>query len=180
MRRSGFTLMEVLLVLVVMVIVGAISIPIIQTTMEEARISASGDLVRGRLAETRARAMEDGRPWRFGFMTHSGIYQIAPEDADCWTDPTMEPDERADLIRDTLPKDVVFALTHQDIFDSDSPGGAGGGNWELGAVFMPDGTARDDAIIYFGKPGRGPMRANLRGLTGNVNIETFKTILATK
>ena len=169
--RAAFTLIEIILVVVIFLIVASISIPMIQTTLMESRISASGDLVRGKMAEARARAMEEGRPWRFAFIANTGIYQLAPEDSNDWDTQAHEPDERLDLIRDSLPTDIVFALSRDEIFGSEQAGGQGSG-WETAAIFMPDGAARDDTVIYFGKPGVAPLRAKLRALTGTASIET--------
>ena len=49
----------------------------------------------------------------------------------------------------------------------------GGGTWETIAIYEPQGGARDDVTVYFGKPGLGPNRAKVRGLTGAVSIEVF-------
>ena len=116
--------------------------------------------------------MEEGRPWKFGFIANTGVYQLAPEDSSVWDNPSTQLDQQADLIRDTLPQDIVFALTRADIISSSQPGGGGGG-WETAAIFAPDGSALDDTVIYFGKPGASPLRAKLRALTGIVNIETY-------
>ena len=170
-HRSAFTLMEIILVMVIFIIVAALSIPLIQTMLTDSRISASGDVVRGKMAEARARAMEEGRPWKFGFMASTGVYQLAPEDSNEWDNASQDPDERSDLIRDSLPKEIVFALSKEDIFNSDQAGGSGG-SWITAAVFTPDGAARDDTVIYFGKPGLVPMRAKLRALTGTASTES--------
>jgi prepilin-type N-terminal cleavage/methylation domain-containing protein len=171
-NRPGFTLVEILLVVALIVIVALVSVPMIQSTLDDARISASGDLVGGKMAEARARAMEDGRRWKFGFIANTGVYQIAPEDSSVWDTPSNDPDETDDLIRNSLPQDIIFALTREAIMGSDSAGG-GGGNWETAAIFAADGTAVDDTVVYFGKPGISPQRASIRALTGTVSIETF-------
>jgi len=172
-RRAGFTLMEIILVVVIAIIVASISIPLIQTQLAEARITASGDIVRGKMAEARARAMDEGRPWRFGFIAGSSIYQLAPDESSEWDNPGSEPDERADLVRDKLPQDIIFAFTREEIMGTDQAG-SGSGSWNTAAVFLPDGSAVDDTTVYFGKAGSSPLRAKLRALTGIVNIESYK------
>jgi prepilin-type N-terminal cleavage/methylation domain-containing protein len=171
-KRQGFTLIELMLVVALIVIVVGVSVPVIQSMMDDARINASGDLVSGKMAEARARAMDDGRRWKVGFIANTGVYQIAPEDSSEWDTASRDPNEDADLIRDSLPQDVVFAFTREAIMGGDQAGGAGG-NWETAAIFLPDGSAVDDTIVYFGKPGISPQRAKLRALTGTVSIETF-------
>jgi prepilin-type N-terminal cleavage/methylation domain-containing protein len=176
-HRPGFTLMELILVLAIIIIVGAIAVPVMQTMLDDARVSAAGDTVRGKLAETRSKAMEECRPWKLGFIANTGVYQYAPEDSAEWDSQNQDVIETDSLVRDELPKGTIFALTHEDIFTKDEPSQPGLG-WETIAVFLPDGSARDDTTTYFGKLRMGPMRARLRGLTGTVAIENYKTILA--
>jgi prepilin-type N-terminal cleavage/methylation domain-containing protein len=172
-RRRGYTLMEMVCVLAVIVIIAALTIPTIRALTADSNLDAAADQVRGLAAETRARAMEDGRPWRLGFIANTGTFQLAPEEsADAWSAPTEEALEKADLRRDVLPKDVVFGLSHDDIMAHEQRQQAGS-TWETMAIFMPDGSARDDATTYFGRPGTAPMRVVLRGLTGTVSIEQF-------
>jgi prepilin-type N-terminal cleavage/methylation domain-containing protein len=174
-RRPAYTLLEIIIVMVIIVIIAAISVPLIQSTLAQSRIDASGDLVRGKMAEARARAMQDGRPWRFSVLPGSGSYQLAPDDSSEWDQAVTEPDDRPDLFRDSLPQDIIFALTREDIFNSDSASPPSGG-WQTVAVFTADGAALDDATIYFGKPGISPLRATVRGLTGTVSIESYKVL----
>ena len=169
--RPAFTLMEIILVMVIFIIVASLSIPLIQTMLTDSRISASGDVVRGKMAEARARAMEEGRPWKFAFIANTGVYQLAPEDSKEWDSPSQEPDEQIDLIRDSLPKEIVFALSREEILNADQ-GGSPGSGWATAAIFVADGSAMEDTVIYFGKPGMVPMRAKLRALTGTATIET--------
>lgn len=171
-NRHAFTLMELVLVLAIIVIAAAISVPVLGTLLADTRITASGDAVRGKLAETRARAIEDGVAWRFAFLPNTGVYQLAPEDSSDWDNPSSELIEKADLLRDSLPKDVVFSLTHEGILGQQQALPAGD-TWETIAVFLPDGSARDDATVHFGKPGLAPMRVQVRGLTGTVELNVF-------
>ncbi len=164
--------MELVLVMGIMVIAAALSVPVIGTLLADTRVSASGDVVRGKLAETRARAIEDGNPWRLAFLPNTGVFQLAPEDSTDWETTTSELIERMDLVRDELPKGVIFTRTHEEIMNQQQAG-AQGAAWETIAIFMPDGSARDDTMAHFGKPGMAPMRVQVRGLTGSVDIELF-------
>ncbi len=90
-RRRAFTLLEVLAVVAIIVLVSAIGVPVIQTMLVDARVSASGDMVRGRLADTRAKALDEGRSWRLGFLPNTGVFQLAPDDAPDWDGASTEP-----------------------------------------------------------------------------------------
>ena len=49
-HRRGFTLIEMMIVVALVVIVASLSVPLIQMTLDDARVNASGDLVRGKMA----------------------------------------------------------------------------------------------------------------------------------
>lgn len=169
-RRQAYTLIELMLVMALMVIATALSVPVIQTMLADARITASGDLIRARTADTRALAMEEGRPWKLGFIAGTGVFQLAPESSSAWDGANQDPVRQVDLIRDELPKDVIFALSAGDISGNIPPSSAGN-SWETIAVYLPDGSARSDSTTYFGHQGIMPLRMVLRGLTGAVAIE---------
>lgn len=169
--------MEIILVLAIVVMVAAISVPLIGYLIGDSRLTAAGDVVRGKLAETRALAVEDSQPWRLAYLPNTGIFQLAPDDSPEWENTATDLVEKEGLVRDELPKDVVFALTHDDIMGQQQalpPGVA----WQTIAIFMPDGSAQDDTTTYFGKAGVGPMRVQVRGLTGSVSIEMFSVRMA--
>jgi type II secretory pathway pseudopilin PulG len=176
-RRSAYTLLEIILVMAVLVVVMGVSIPVAQTMFLDARISASADVLRAQMAEARSRAMEDGRPWRVGFLPNTGIYQLAPEDAPCWSNPDKASVEGVELIRGELPKEIIIALSYGGIADQKETPSAGG-TWETMGIYLAEGYAREDATVYFGKPGLAPMRLQLRGLTGVVNIQDSFTAKA--
>jgi prepilin-type N-terminal cleavage/methylation domain-containing protein len=169
-HRRAYTLFEIILVMAIIVVAASLTIPVVRTMLTDARISASADTVRGLMAEARARALAQGRPWRVGFIANTGVYQLAPDDASDWDNPIQEPAEQVDLIRDVLPKEIVFALNDSDIAGGKESGPAGS-KWETAAVYLGDGSARDDTTVYFGKPSIVPMRIRVRSLTGAVVVE---------
>lgn len=170
-HRHGYTLIEVILVVVILVLVAALSVPVIQTMLEDGRMTGAGDMVRAKMAEARASAMQSGRPWRLAYIPNTGVFQLAPDDSSDWDNMEQTPIEQAELIRDELPKDVVFAINSSDIVGSQerlTPGTA----WQTIAVYKFDGSANDDSTTYFGKMGMMPMAAELRGLTGSVTMRS--------
>jgi prepilin-type N-terminal cleavage/methylation domain-containing protein len=168
--RSAFSLMELILVLAIVVIASAVAVPVVSTMIADSRMSAAGDQVRGGMAETRARAMDQCRPWRMAFLPGTGVYQIAPDDGD-WSGADHEPTEKVDLLRDQLPKGIVFGSSEHEISGGQG-GSSGGGGWTTICVYKSDGTGQDDATTYFGKPGLIPMRIKMRAFTGSVTVET--------
>jgi prepilin-type N-terminal cleavage/methylation domain-containing protein len=168
-RRAGYTFMEIVVVMAIIVVLASLSVPVISTMLADTRQTAAADMVQARLADTRARAMEEGRPWKLGYLASSGIYQLAPEDSDEWNNVQQEPIEQADCIRDQLPTDVIMAASAAEIRGGQG-GGATGSMWETIGVYMPAGNARDDAKVYVGKAGFVPFCITLRALTGAVAV----------
>lgn len=172
LRRAGYTLVELVIVTVIIVIAAAITVPVIYTMLADTRQTAAADLVQSQLAETRARAMEEGRPWQLGYLPGTGIYQLAPEDSSEWEQGGEEPTYKADLLRDKLPDDIFFGKSHDELRNMDpGTGGMGTGKWEVIAVYLPAGNARDDTTTYFGPAGVSPMRVNVRALTGGIEMQ---------
>jgi len=171
-NRHGFTIIEMMLVVALIVIVATISVPVIQGTLEDARINAPA-------MSCAARWRKRGpAPWRAA--CHGGLAS-SPTPASISSrrmipaSGTIRPrtsTKRRTWFRESLPQDIIFGLTREDIKNSDQAG-PGGSSWQTAAVFAADGSALDDTVTYFGKPGINPMRAKLRGLTGIVSIETY-------
>jgi prepilin-type N-terminal cleavage/methylation domain-containing protein len=168
--RRGFTLLELILVLAILIIVTAVSVPVITTMLVDARMTAGADMVRARLADTRAKALDSGKPWKLAYLPNSGVFQLAAEDADEWNDAGETPKETQDIVRGHLPKDIIVAVNRDDIAGSQGSSQATGG-WQTLAVFIGDGSARDDGMAYIGKAGLMPLRVRVRGLTGATTVD---------
>ena len=169
-KRPGYTLMEMMLVLTIMVITAALAVPVIQSLLADNRQVAAGDQIRGRLADTRSKAMDEGRAWKLAYVANTGVLQLAPEDSDAWTQTYQDEVELPDLIRELLPHDIYFAASAEAILGQQQAGSPGSA-WETIAVFMPAGNAQDDTVTYFGNMGFWPMRITVRALTGAVAVE---------
>ena len=66
-------------------------------------------------------------------------------------------------------------------YDAANSGGpSAGSGWQMGGVFMPDGTAHagfnpdgttiDDVTFFYGMAGRAPQGVRVRGLTGTIRV----------
>ena len=69
MRRRGFTILELVLVMTIMVIVGALAFPSFEAMLTSSNEVAARDMVRASWAEIRARALEENRPYRFAVVS---------------------------------------------------------------------------------------------------------------
>lgn len=164
--RRAYTLLEMLLVLALLVILGALAYPSVDGMYSGIRLKAGADNLRSALAQARAHAMDEGCSYRFGVVAGQGNYRVAPEGADYWGDGApaapADPDNPPLVLEDKLPKGIVFTL--DDL-------GGGGGGWVPVVTFLPDGTATDDRQFTLRLPGCRPVIVRLRALTGTVTLE---------
>ncbi len=159
MPRHGFTIVETMLVLAVMLIIAAIAIPSIDSMYSDVKLTSAADMVRGAWADARARAAEDGVAYRFAVVPQSGRFKVSPDAENTKAD---DSGEAPLMIEDTLPGNVTFADANgSSVEDSD-------GEYQTLIVFYPDGTAREDVEVGFRGRGTRTMILHLRGLTGAV------------
>jgi len=163
MPRSGFTLLEMVLVLLLIVAAASFAVPMLDSMMHPNQVAAAIDAVRTQFELTRARAMEEGRPYRFSIMDGGDSFQVEPDDADVNSDKGFE-------IKGKLPEPCLFVSSGTGIIDASAT--PQGGSLKTIAVFLPDGTARDDAELSFGRPGLARATVRLRAITGAVNLLT--------
>jgi prepilin-type N-terminal cleavage/methylation domain-containing protein len=178
--RQGYTLFEVVLVLALLVLLAAITYPSLDAMYGDSKVTAAGDMVRGAWAEAQARAMDEGRAYRFAVLPNQGNYRVAPDSADFWSgngSSSRAPDAtvRPLILEDKLPKPVLFTTANgpsNAVPEVDSPAAADSGAWMPVVTFLPDGTARDDATITLVARGCRPVVLRIRGLTGVITVKT--------
>jgi hypothetical protein len=123
-------------------------------------------MVKARWAEARARAMAEGRPYRFAIIENTGKFRVAPEGSEYWdgvaagTPPASgNAGQSALVIEDTLPKEMKFV-------SPEGSTGHEGSEWACSIVFLPNGTTREDAQIAFCEEGSQPVTLRVRAVTG--------------
>jgi prepilin-type N-terminal cleavage/methylation domain-containing protein len=173
-NRRAFTLLELILVLAILVILGALAYPSIEGMYGGVRLRAGADALRGALAGARSHAMDEGRPYRFCVMPSRGNYRVAPDSSAYWgggATAADDPNNPPLVLEETLPKDIVFAM------DDASAGGGEAGGWVPVVTFLPSGEASDDRQFTLRLPGAKPIVVRLRALTGMVTIEKIVAAL---
>jgi type II secretory pathway pseudopilin PulG len=176
-RRPALTLVEVLLVLALLVIASAVSIPLLGASIDRARLVHSGDLLRAAWAKARLSAMQAGDTYAFRFEPKGSRFQISLASAisaDGSTTGTSSTSESATseeytdsdilrLSRDQLPDGVIFdsAQLASDARQS-MPSTS---DWSEPILFYPDG-ATGDAVVLLANARGNSLRVTLRGLTG--------------
>ena len=172
-RRFGFTLVEFLLVLAVMVLVAAMSVPILQRSFSGQRLKNSGDRVRAEFGRARVKAIESGQVYAFFFIPGAGQFSVAPFEDDLMSQIDVTPDDlrtsNFDFARNTLPKGIIFAAGDIEV-DVRAQMVSEEANVDLNqrraVLFYPDGTCQD-AKIYLQDTNDGAVvRVQVRDLTG--------------
>jgi Tfp pilus assembly protein FimT len=179
-RRPALTLFEVLLVLALLVVIGAVATPLLSNSMARARLENSGELVRAAWARSRLAAMRAGEPYVFRYEPEGSRYQIVllsaltAEDAEDVNALPAEDEEdaeyaEADMLRlslSRLPQAIVFAKGEvAAVPQLAGVAAATEGGWSQPIVFYADGTTSDAAVLIANASDE-TMRVTLRGLTG--------------
>ena len=183
-RRPAYTLLEVTLVAFLIAVVMVLAYPSIDGMYGHHRLTAALDEVRGTWAAGRAHAIEEGQPYRFSVVLGKGNFRLAPDSPEYWdgsggAQQTSGNGPQPAVITGALPRGVTFANGNGG---NAAPGGANPdtilpsvspSQYQTLAVFLPDGTARDDVEVIFQGRGARPMILNLRALTGIVTARVY-------
>jgi prepilin-type N-terminal cleavage/methylation domain-containing protein len=185
--QSGFTLLEVTLVLALLVVMAAIVWPALERPLATERLRYGADKVRTEWTRTRIRAMTMGSPHVFRYQPGTNVYQVevwhgadAPLEAAVASDfgTPLESGIVTQAVGEKgLPDGVVFDANQmlQDVrslFVAADPGSA---EWSEPIYFFPDGTTsharlllRNELDLY--------IVLDLRGLTGVTKVSDVMTV----
>src|SRR5262245_5855741 len=164
-RRPGVTLIEVLLVMAIILALMAIAYPTLSAMYGDVRVKAAADQVRGAWTEARARAIEDGRAYRFAVEPGTGKFRVAPDAAAFWDGSgggSTDEDAAPHVQEDQLPSGIVFDVP-QDLPED--------GGWTIVAVFNPDGSCQADVEITLKEDDdSAPIVVHVRAMTGAITV----------
>jgi hypothetical protein len=180
-RRSAYTLFEVVLVCFVLTVIAGLAVPSLKGMYGSYKLNGAVDSVRAAWAQARARAIDEGRPYRFAVEPNGSHYRVAPDRPEFWSGGAKPAGEhgKALVLEEALPAGVHFNI-------GDAAGGPppsapddakeektkASGEWSTGVTFLPDGTAKEDVKITFQIRGARPTSLQIRGITGNVTVQT--------
>jgi len=83
-NRRGFTLAELLAVLVIMMIVAGVGVPATTGWLRLQRLQDAVDGLRTDWIKARTLAMDEGRAYRFHVLPNQTGYRIAPDESQFW------------------------------------------------------------------------------------------------
>jgi len=170
-RRAGVSLVEVMVTMAVLVAIGGILAPTLRTMGRDSKSKAGIDTLRGRIADARGAAVEDGRPYRLAVSSDGKRVRVSPDErAFVNVAANADEDDSGPLIAEsTMPPDVTATTQHDD----GSQATADEAGWVRVATFQPDGTCLEDsATVKVSEPGARPITLRIRGLTGSATTET--------
>jgi len=182
--RPGLTLVEVILVLSLLVIIGAVTVPLLEGTLTRSRLGHGGDLLRAAWSRARLAATQSGQTYAFRFEPRTNRYEIIPLAQ--LTDPSARPleaptsesaeDESDDDLSpadNSLPSGVTFAdlqvSTSPQLLSAPSSAPSVGTAWSTPILFHPDGTT-SDAVVTLANEEDLTLQVTLRGLTGTARV----------
>ncbi len=165
-KHSGFTLFELILVLALLAVMAAISMPMIGPMFSPHRVTAAGDFMRARWTEMRTRAQQEGRPYAFCVQPNSGNFLtgnflIEPRDPKDPTQPTGQGTPG------TFPKELENVLFNV----VEGTGTAGPSGYKTILIVGADGAPEEDAAVSFGDARGRQVEVRMRRVTGAITSQ---------
>jgi len=187
--RGGFSLMELMLVLALIVVVGAMAAPAFHGPIEDFRLLKSADLVRARWSKARSEAMRTGRTMMFRYQAQTGLFEIAPwqgeedylESSQLFSVAAPVQTSASNQPRtEELGENITFAglsavASSRDMLIQQTVQNQGAtGQWSPPILFYPDGTSTTTRVTLANKRQRYVM-IQLRGLSGVAEVSDLLT-----
>lgn len=183
--RRAFTLAEILLVMLIIVIAGAVTMPYVMDSLRRQRLKSAAETMRIEWSRAHVKAMKTGRilvfryqmdgnqfslqPWVGGDEATEGESEVAGFGAPQAASVEAETKALEEGIRFAAGEAKFDSRAYQvEDFLQNADGGAGG-QWSRPILFYPDGSATD-AFVIVTDARQDAYRIQLRGLTGTSYI----------
>ncbi len=180
---AGFSLLELLLALAVLVAVSAIAVPPLMDRLQSGRVQDAAESVREVMGNARRYAIDGGVDYHFRFELNGPAFAAIPAEPE----PTLansysgdEKDMRVVLEAGELDENLYLrpandadaggeSLEPLAFNDLPNAGELAGKTWSKPILFRFDGTAEDRVIRVVDEVGR-TAEITVRGLTGAIRV----------
>ena len=166
--RRGYTVLEVMAVLAILVILGAVIVPTLPSYYSNTRQKSAADGIRARLADARSKAMEQGTWYRLAIHEDKTRIRLAPDGPDfasLTADDPPGPDSRVteDKFEDGVTAELITDSDDQVVRDS--------AGWLTIATVGPEGICKEDGVhIKVMERDFKPIEIRVRGVIGNAKF----------
>lgn len=166
-RRGGYTLLELLAVLAVILILGLAASLTLEGNYADTRLKAAADLLRARIADARSRALERGQWYRVATSNDGRRLRVAPDTTEFAAYAADDPPAfNASVTEDQLDKATLRVVS---VDGGNEP--VRDGDWVTIATLKPDGTCKEDQVLVEVQEGNlAPLYVRIRGITGTAAI----------
>lgn len=166
--RRGYTLLELIVVMAILLLLAAVILPSVGAFRGDTRQRAAADAIRGELAVSRARAMEENKPYRVAISQDGKRIRRAPDGPDF--SQTSANGQGASGSASVVEYEFD-QVTAEVVAEQDMPPPEAVDGWVTVATVRPDGTCREDtALVVVTEPDNGSLRVRVRGLTASCRV----------
>ncbi|MDY3561673.1 prepilin-type N-terminal cleavage/methylation domain-containing protein [Gemmata sp. JC673] len=163
--RRGYTLFELVVVLALLLLLAAVVLPGIGVFEGDTRQRAGADAVRAELAQARARARDESKPYRVA-ISEDGRRLRREADGPDFGSAAGEPGSGS-----AACVDLEFERVTAEVQTLDGGAASGESGWITVATVLPDGSCREDgALVVFKDGNKTPLYVQVRGLTGSSRV----------
>ena len=165
-RRSGFSLLEILVTMAVFIMLTAMAMPSMGRAYQAQQLIGAADVVRARFAEARVLSIKTGDIYGFFYEPGAARYFIAPMSQGFRSlQNGIEPSSEISELRNEIT--FVDGQAAEDSRSADAEESATQDYQSMQPIlFYPDGTSQDAVVLLTNDVQDSYIQVNLRGLTG--------------
>jgi type II secretory pathway pseudopilin PulG len=167
--RTGFTLFELVIVLAMLIILAAATLPSFSAIRGNTDQKAGADVLRARIADARGLAMQEGSAYRLAVHQDGTRIRLAPDVAEFANVPASSVASAGVKALEVQLEKVTINVAADS--ESGGPAAADQDSWVTIGTFLPNGTCREiHTVIEVHEADFPPIKILLRGVTGTARI----------